>query len=132
MGMDVTVKSSIPKLTQDLRSDLSAVIRKGAFDIEGQAKVAAPVDTGALRASIYVSVQGGGDYSAAEAAAKASNAKAELFPENAPSEPLTAHVAVGVSYGAPVEFKKPFLLPAVERVRGPLLAAIKAVLEKAR
>ncbi len=132
MGMDVIVKSKIPNLTRELRQDLSAVVRKAAFDIEGQAKVAAPVDTGALRASIYVAMRGETDYAQSAAEAQAKQAGVVLFPANAPGEDLAAHVAVGASYAAPVEFKRPFLLPAVERVRGPLMAAIKAVLEKAR
>ncbi len=132
MGMDVTVKTKIPALTRDLRQDLSAVVRKAAFDIEGQAKAAAPVDTGALRASIYVALRGETDYAQSAAQAQAQQPGVALFPQNAPGEDMAAHVAVGASYGAPVEFKRPFLLPAVERVRGPLLAAIKAVIEKAR
>lgn len=72
----------------------SRAIRKGAFDIEAAAKAIAPVDTGALRASIGVTTSG----------------------------PLTAAIGPTVDYAAYVEFgtrrmrAQPYMQPAADKV----------------
>jgi HK97 gp10 family phage protein len=88
------------------RAEVSRVVRRTAFQIEAQAKVLAPVDTGFMRNSIGT----------------------EMVSQ------LTAVISVGAEYGAYVEFgttrmrAQPFLGPAVERNRAAFEAAIKALL----
>jgi len=47
-------------------AQVQAVIDKAAFDVEGQAKRLAPVDTGALRSSIHVVSSGAFDFEVPE------------------------------------------------------------------
>lgn len=79
-------------LSQALQDQVQRVIVATAFRIEADAKIACPVDTGALRASIFTTVQ-----------------------------PLEAVISVGMEYGPHVEFgttrqvAQPFLYPAAEK-----------------
>jgi len=116
MANAVTVKlviesNKLPGLPAEARRHLSQAVRKAAHDIEARAKTKAPVDTGALKASI----------------------KARAVDQ------LTSEVVVGQSYGLFQEFgtvrmaARPFLRPAVEEV-GPAFeaAAGQAIEEAAR
>lgn len=102
----VTLKSRIPELQKQLAL-ASQVVRKTAFDVEAQAKLRAPVDTGFLRNSIHTEQE---------------------------SE-LRASVNVGAEYGLFVEYgtsrmaAQPFLNPAVESVRPAFEAAVTALLK---
>lgn len=99
----------LPDLAAQTRKKLSQVVRKTTTDLEAQAKVRAPVDTGALRNSIQGTATG----------------------------ELSGQVAVGVEYGAVVELgtstqpAQPFLGPAAEAVRPGFEAAVAKVLESA-
>jgi hypothetical protein len=87
---------------------LELVVRKAAADVEAQAKVLAPVDTGALRNSIQAENTG----------------------------PLAAEVTVGVAYGLEREIgslnrpAKPYLGPALESVRPAFAAAVRAAVRQ--
>lgn len=104
----VIAKGSFAKAGQRTRKRLSAAVRKAAFDIEAQAKVSAPVDTGALKASIQATTTG----------------------------ELDAEVAVGVEYGVYVELgtvkagAQPYLGPAVDLVGPVFLAMVAAIIAK--
>lgn len=100
---DVTIeRDNFARLAAQALAKAGQIVRKTAFDIEGQAKADAPVDTGALRNSIQ--------------------AEAE--------EALTWAVAVGVEYGIYQELgtykmpAHPYLIPAAESNRDPFLAAM--------
>lgn len=54
--MSFRFTSRIPQLTGDLRKRASALVRKTVLDVEARAKIAAPVDTGALRRSIQTAM----------------------------------------------------------------------------
>ena len=88
-------------------------VRATAFTIEAKAKVRAPVDTGALRNSIYTRV---GRTPSQMPVVTGDAARAEL-PE--PNEDTTAHVGPSVEYALYVELgthrmaAQPFLGPAV-------------------
>lgn len=52
-GLSVTIKSNrFAELTEAMKAGVDKAVRETALAIEGQAKGFAPVDTGALRASI--------------------------------------------------------------------------------
>lgn len=99
---------------------LAQVVRKAAFDIEAHSKMLVPVDTGALKNSIYTVT----DRSSGYAAARASNPVGNpFFGEVRPRGPMEAVVAVGQHYGVYIEYGtvrmagRPFMAAAVERVR---------------
>lgn len=101
------VFNNLDQIREDMRTQAGLAIRKAALDIEAQAKMNAPVDTGALRNSI--------------AASK--------------NDELSWQVAVGVNYGAFVEYgttrmaAQPFLTPAVEAVKPALFAALESMID---
>ncbi len=125
---DISVKVVFDK-TFNLRKAFGIaprrLIKKLCFDTEAEAKRNAPVDTGALRASIYSSVPGGGDYENAKSQAEARAAKKRqitMLPEEKPNGILEGVVSVGVEYAVNVELgtvkqpARPYLLPAAEKV----------------
>ena len=91
----------------------SAVLRRAALAIEADAKALAPVDTGALRASISSSFAGDGRGGA-----------------------MTAEVGPTVEYGVYVEFgtsvmsAEPFMGPAFDRQIGGYTEAVGALLDQ--
>lgn len=97
--------------------NVAKAVAKVGFAIEARAKVNAPVDTGALRASIYTSLKNG--ETSAIARAQALNPDAQTVPLPTPQDSHTAYVGPSVEYGASVELgtarraPTPFLLPAV-------------------
>lgn len=101
----------------------SIVVRKIAFDVEANAKSLAPVDLGALKASIYVSTRGESSYRANSNEAFFLRPSADIAPEIAASSQLEAIVGVPMGYAAFVEFgtsrmgAQPFLTPAIEMER---------------
>jgi HK97 gp10 family phage protein len=113
--VDTTV---LDRVIRELPNRVEYVGRKMAFRIEASAKQRAPVDTGALRASIYTATQKFSGY--AGAAAKAKGRATEEHP--APSGNVIAVVGPCVEYSEYVEFgthkmgAQPYLTPAVEEV----------------
>ncbi len=87
-----------------LAGELAKIVAESAFEVEARAKVGAPVDTGALRASIYTRTFRGSGYSQAAGVAKGlrpgRTAKAAPQPKSA----MEAFVAAGVSYAVYVEY----------------------------
>ncbi len=100
----VKMTSRIPQITAAALAKAALVTAKAAFDIEGHAKMAAPVDTGFLKSSIQAS--GGG---------------------------LEWVVSVGAEYGIYQEFgtrynpPQPYLIPAAEMVRPSYVAAMSQI-----
>jgi HK97 gp10 family phage protein len=91
-------------------------IRSTTFDVEGNAKSAAAVDTGAMKASIFTKTSKGSNMPSSVPG------DAELNDPTPDTPPLmTAYVAPGVNYAAYVEFgtskmaAQPFMTPAVEK-----------------
>lgn len=103
----ITLTSRLPAVSDEIRRQVSQVVRKAAFDVEANAKVLAPVDTGALRASIQTTVTG----------------------------ELSAEVSVGAEYGPHVEYgtvhagAQPFLTPAVDLVGPEFTQAVAAAVQ---
>lgn len=106
-------------LIKHVGGDVAEAVAKTAFAVEARAKVKAPVDTGALRASIYVSTKGGSRFSKARSAAAALRPNTGINELPVPSDDHTAYVGPSVEYGAAVEMGSarragtPYLLPAV-------------------
>ena len=125
----------VDRIMKKLDVNVDAVIRRAAFQIEGEAKKKAPYETTALRNSIYVETKAGAfsgghqsSYStvagnAAQHAASAGNAaKTEKIP--APTKLGHAHVGPCMDYAAYVEYpghvrkggERPYLTPPAEEV----------------
>ena len=122
---DKSIELNMDKLLmiqKGLEPKANMVLDKVAFDVEGIAKTLAPVLTGALRASIYVSgASGGSNYSsrASEAKSKAaSKGKTIELLDEIKAEKMERIVGVGVVYGIFPEVNgKAYLVPAIEQVR---------------
>ena len=99
------LSDAIPALLEQVPELVMQIVEKAASDIVNQAQQAAPVDTGALRASIGMEMTG----------------------------PAEATVSVGVNYGAYVEYgtvkmaAQPYLTPAVEANRDPFNQAFSQI-----
>lgn len=101
------VYNNLPKLSDEARQRASVIVRNAAFEVEAYAKQVVPVDTGNLRNSIHTTMEG----------------------------ELTAKVGTHVGYAAYVEFgtrwmaPRPYLIPAVERIRPHLVDRLKKIVE---
>ena len=124
MAAVIKVKLDTARLDQiakDLDKNRDQVLRLLAFDVEGGAKMFAPVDTGALMNSIYTVAKDYDGYSQAAAAAREKNPKVNLVRLPDPANDYTAHIGPCVEYGIYQEFgthkmaAHPFMAPAVEK-----------------
>ena len=99
---------------------------KGAFMVEGRAKIKAPVDTGALQASIYVSMKRGSKGNEAMAAARARRPEVITTPLPTPHDDMVAYIGPSVEYGQEVEMGSstrsgtPYLQPALRETESDL------------
>jgi HK97 gp10 family phage protein len=93
--MGATLRSDLPKLAAGAQAFAELALAKLAFDLEGEAKRRAPVDTGFLRTSIRA-VPGAGLL------------HAEVV--------VTADYAAFVEYGTVRMAARPYLTPAAELV----------------
>ena len=108
--MSVSVKldtTVLDNIMRDLDINTDEAVQSVAYDVEGDAKIKAPVDTGALKNSIHTEKQ-----------------KSKLY-----------WVADGVNYGVYQELgtykmaAQPFMGPAVEVVAGRLAEKFKRLFE---
>lgn len=119
----VTVDTSrLNRILRNLPGNTHDLVRAIAFAVEAQAKVNAPVDTGALRNSIYTRIGNEDGGPAAFSAAQGRNPEAQTVELPQPPSNTVAHVGPGVNYGIEVEFgggkraAQPFLISAVRQV----------------
>lgn len=118
-NVTVTVDASkLLKIKGGLAERAHKILDKAAFDIEGTAKQLAPVDTGALRSSIYVSGGSGGtryEQGRSEATGKAQGRGKNIrfVLEVKAGNPFERVIAPSVVYAGFVEDRKPYLAPAV-------------------
>jgi HK97 gp10 family phage protein len=108
---------------EQVNQRVAKVVRDTAYAIVDRARELAPVDTGALRESIYAVTDTQSEYGMAAAHAQA------LRPEIVPLEPIQpvgpyeAGVGIAAPYWLYLEFgtmnrpARPFLTPAVEETR---------------
>lgn len=136
--MSVTTKLDtrlLDQMLRDIEPQAEALVDKTAFDIQGRAQNNAPVDTSALRNSIYTVTSRSDGYMLASQNAKAANPSAETSPLPEPGD-MEAHVGPSVEYAIYQELgtsrmpAHPYLVPAVEAVRKTWEAAWKALLKK--
>lgn len=113
-----------------LLAAVDEVIRKGAYDIEAQAKMGAAVDTGFMRSSVYVELHDISDYAQNWASVPTGEIPLSEIPRA--EDAHTAYVAVAASYAIYVELgtskmaAQPFLRPAFDNV----MPTVNAALEK--
>lgn len=120
MAKVVTLNTNVlDAIRKHLNANVADAIAKTAFSIEARAKIKAPVDTGALRASIYTSLKDGGMGNKAMGAARALRPDALTQALPVPRDNHTAYVGPSVEYGPSVELGSvrragtPYLQPAV-------------------
>lgn len=120
MAKIVTLNTNVlDAIIKNLGGNVAEGVAKAAFAIEARAKQKAPVDTGALRASIYTSLKDGGmgNKAMGEARALRPDALTQALP--VPRDDHTAYVGPSVEYGPSVELGSvrragtPYLQPAV-------------------
>lgn len=123
------------RLSGELRRQAGLVVRATAMAIQAAAQNAAPVDTGALKNSIYTATARSSGYDKAQDKALRANPQAQVLPEvEPPRDDLTAIVAVGAEYGVYVEMgaegrpAQPYLGPAAEAARPAFEAAMRRLL----
>jgi HK97 gp10 family phage protein len=101
-------------IIKHLGGNVAEAIEKVAFAVEARAKVNAPVDTGALRASIYTSVRRGGN-------SPQHFTGVDYIDLPTPPNAQVVYVGPSVEYGAAVHFGthgvpgRPYLLDAVRQ-----------------
>lgn len=141
VGMSVTFTDRLPVLTRQTARRLSQVVRKTAFDIVADAKPNTPVDTGALKNSIYVVTDQRSTYREAQAKADASVGRAGRKPRRhhpmaTGASEFAAIVGVGMEYGMAVEYgsdgraPRPYIGPAVEHQRRQFPAKCREAMRK--
>jgi hypothetical protein len=112
--------SGINRILRALPGNRDRVVRAIAFDIQLRAQNVAPVDTGALKNSIYTRTANNEPLPDVSGY----NPDAGRVELPAVTEPGVAHIGPSVDYGAPVELgmdgraARPYLGPAVTAVRG--------------
>lgn len=118
MPAQITGFSRFPELAATLPYAVGKIIKKSAFDIMARAMVNAPVRTGFLRSSIYVT---GKDYTTYGENLQGMGDLKPPVPQT--DQTTTAIVAVGAEYGIYIEYgsryrpARPYLLPAAEFVK---------------
>lgn len=116
VDLDTKVLDGIIK---HLGGNVAEAVAKVGFAIEARAKIKAPVDTGALRASIYTSLHEGGRASEAMGEARARRPEVVTDALPVPRDSHTAYVGPSVEYGIAIELGStrrpgtPYLQPAV-------------------
>lgn len=102
----VEITFRVGDVSQYVQKRVGLAVNKARLDIEALAKTVVPVDTGYLKNSI----------------------------ESRMTSPMQAEITVGAEYGVHVEYgttkmpARPFLSPAIDRVRAPFIAAIEKIL----
>jgi hypothetical protein len=96
--------SGLDKIVKNLDKNATKSGRKVAFWIEGRAKSYAPVQTSALRNSIYVNAKGENHYDEAASKVKSLQPGAETEEHPAPTGITMAVVGPCVEYAEYVEF----------------------------
>jgi len=126
-SIDIEVDTSgINRILRELGPNATRALKKAAFMIESRAKQKAPVDTGALRNSIYTRIGKGADITTVGIEGRTP------LPE--PDGDLVAHIGPSVHYAVYVEMgthrmsAQPYLLPAVRETEAELAEIFRGVI----
>ena len=116
------VFDNLPALSKQATELAKQAVAKAAFDIEGQAKMVVPVDTGFLKSTISTQVGAAGRHSPPGSDSH----------QHSPANDLTAYVGPHTEYAANVEYglgqrPQPYMRPAAERVRPAFIEAMKQI-----
>lgn len=141
MGLSVSytiIHNHAGSMAEALHGLLAQVVRKHAFDIEGQCKARSRVDTGAMRAGWYTATFDLSGYENAAAAAVSAGGKdIKILPAAMPTNDLEAIVSNAVLHAIYNEMgtvrmsAQPMASPAVETVRPAFMAAVAAAVAQA-
>src|SRR4029079_3405169 len=93
------IYNNFAEVKAGIEKALDQTQRKIGFDIEAEAKNNTPVDTGALRASIYTASSENSRYGEALTAALGLNPEVEFHPQEAELTKLKVWILVGAAYG---------------------------------
>lgn len=113
----------LERVANNVEPAIEKALLEAAKYIQQQARIHVPVDTGATRASIYISTQKYSDYAEASAQASALRPFLTVFPEVKSTQSGMAVVAVGTDYSPFLEFgtsrmaARPFFYSAVHDSR---------------
>lgn len=127
----VTVDTSrLNRLMRNFPGNVDEAVRTIAFAIEGKAKVRAPIDTGALRASIYTrtSKSNGRDPAWTEARAKNSKVTLSDLPQPGEHEAVvgpSVNYAIDVELGTSRRAATPYLVPAVRETESEMATQLR-------
>jgi len=120
MSVEVDTRK-LNRLIRKIPGNVADAVASVAFAIEREAKINAPVDTGALRNSIYTRIgRTGGSMVADWVVSPDSDAVVWELPQ--PENETTAYIGPSVEYGVYVELgtskqaAQPYLTPAVNSV----------------
>lgn len=115
MGVTWTLQMQrLNTLEAVLEPRATAILDKTAFDVVRLAVPLAAIDTGAMRASIYVAgASGGPSYGNAAAAAQRLRPGAQVGGEVAPANKFERVIGAAVEYALWQELKRPYLTPAL-------------------
>ncbi|MFA5153248.1 MAG: HK97-gp10 family putative phage morphogenesis protein [Clostridia bacterium] len=111
----------VDRVMKALGMSRDAIIRTIGFDIESAAKQLAPVDTSAMRNSIYTETPDGNTFDVASSNALSKNPKVTTIQHPKPEKGFV-NVGPSVNYAEFVEFgtskqsAQPYLVPAAESV----------------
>jgi len=114
--------TELDRVARNLEVNRKKLVRRIAFEVENEAKQFAPVDTGALRGSIYTVTENTDGFGKAASDVHSKNPKANTVQIPKPYGEVQACVGPCVDYGEFVEFgtsrmgAQPYLTPAVEKV----------------
>ncbi len=125
------------KLIRKIPGNVADAVASVAFAIEREAKINAPVDTGALRNSIYARIgrSGGGNFSEVAAQVSSADSDAVVWELPQPENEMTAYVGPSVEYAVYVELgtsqraAQPYLTPAVNTVANGLASKFGGVVD---
>jgi HK97 gp10 family phage protein len=119
---DVVIDTKeVDRVMKALGMSRDAIVRTIGFDIESAAKQLAPVDTSALRNSIYTETSEGNTFDVASSNALSKNPKVTTIQHPKPEKGFV-NVGPSVNYAEFVEFgtskqsAQPYLVPAAESV----------------
>jgi HK97 gp10 family phage protein len=122
MSDSITIDTKeVDRLCKVLGTNRDGIVRRMAFQIEGEAKQLAPYDTTAMRNSIYTETSKESGFSVADSNSHSKNPKVTTIQHPKPDDGF-ANVGPSVDYAAFVELgtsrqqAQPFLVPAAESV----------------